>query len=651
MRPWRRLLARLVVVAVCASPALAHAALDPKAADADTRALMGADGYSFCTRPDHPLSAGARALCPLAGEIPGCTALVEECEAAPTPPPKPSAFLLQLARLLAAVAPYFAWTLVAVLLILVVYLVVRAVRAAREDVAPVQPGGPGEVTVLTEAPTPEADVSPAEALLARAGEAYARGDYRAALFTYLAASLRALDDRGAIRVERHRTNGEYLRGCREATARPPLRDLMREVDGVQFGGGEATADAARVAQSRAERIVRASADAARLAAGALMALGVVLSLGACDLQGGGAHANPAGRDLLTDLLAKQGAQISSLPGSLANLPMKGATGPVVILDADQVPLEEETREHLLAWVKQGGTLVLAGDPAQWPADLWAKSILGCGPGTTGVRVETRDAAPTAAEDDDDEEPAPRGRPVPSLAPHLHHAKLARRAAMTWPSEERAPRVLARYDDGELYGALRAFGEGRVLGLASSDLLTNIGLAVPGNAAAVIAMLATLDRSEFAVARAEQGIAPPTNPFAGLLHIGLGPALVHVALFIPLLFFAFGVRQAAPRDEPPPRRRAFAEHVQAVGALYSRRRAATHALAVYARHVDDRLRARASRGGDPAHFLAARSGADVVETAQLYARAMEARGDSAPRGDELEVLQRLSVLYGKAMSRG
>ena len=487
----------------------------------------------------------------------------------------------------------------------------------------------------------------AEVLLRRAAEARARGDERTALFTYLAAALRALDDRGAIRLARDRTNGEYLRSCQEPAARPGLRDLVREVDGVQFGGSEATPDAVSVAQDRAERIVRTPAsDAGKLIAGALMSLGLVLLLGACGGVGG-SRGNPAGRDLLVDLLVKQGAVVSSLPGSLANLPLQGASGPVVILDAERVRLEDETRDHLVAWVKQGGTLVLAGAPSLWPPDFWAKSLAPstCKPGLTKVLIETRDAPP-ATDDDDDDTPSQRGP-----APHMNHAKIAESAAMTWPYEDRTPRAIARLEDGELYGALRGFGDGKVLGLASTDLLTNAGLAVPGNAASVVAMLATLDRQEFAVARAEQGIAPPTNPFAGLLHIGLGPALVHALFFIPLLFLAYGVRQAAPRPNPPPRRRAFAEHVKAVGALYARRRAAGHALAIYARHVDDRLRATMPRGHDPVQFLADRSGANVEETATLYARAMGANADQPVRGDELAVLQRLSALYAKAMARG
>ncbi len=648
MKPPALFVGLLVLAGAGISPA--HAALDPGTAEADTRSILHASDYSFCTKPDHPLSARALELCPLAGEIPGCGALVAECDSVQAPPTKsmsqPSAFWLNLARLLGRVAPYVAWGAVTGLVLLVVYLVVRAVRAAKDDVPQADAAPASEVTLLADSPPPD-ETTAAETLLRHAAEARARGDDRTALFTYLAAALRALDERGAIRLARDRTNGEYLRSCQEPTARPGLRDLVREVDSVQFGGSDATPEAVSLAQSRAERIVRMPpSDAGGLVAGALMTLGLVLFLGAC---GGvrGSRGNPAGRDLLVDLLVKQGAVVSSLPGSLANLPMKGAAGPAVILDAERVPLQDETRDHLVAWVKQGGALVLAGPPSFWPPDFWAKPLASSssGPGLAKVTVETRSTPPAANEDEDDTSESPRS------AVRMNHAKVARRAAMTWPYEDKTPRTVARLEDGELYGALRNFGEGKVLGLASTDLLTNLGVAVPGNAAAVVAMLATLDRHEFAVARAEQGIAPPTNPFAGLLHIGLGPALVHALFFIPLLFLAYGVRQAAPRPEPPPRRRAFAEHVKAVGALYARRRAAGHALAVYARHVDDRLRARTPRGHDPVQFLADRSGADVAETTALYARAMAAKVGQPLRGDELADLQRLSTLYAKAMARG
>jgi hypothetical protein len=414
-------------------------------------------------------------------------------------------------------------------------------------------------------------------------------------------------------------------------------------------------EAVVTARARAEQIVHASSSA--LAVGALVVLSALFASG-CS-KGFSDKSDPAGFELFADLLERQGAELSRIPGSLAYLPMDGTKGPVVVLDAERVPLEAETRAHLVAWVAQGGAVLIAGNPERWPSEFWAKptgagetDASACATSdtpsskTVDVVVETRDAPDRGDDEDDDDEPAPTSKP------HIRHATLSQRTAMTWPSEDRQPRAIAKLESGELYGALRTFDKGKILGLASTDLLTNAGLAVPGNAAAMVALVAALDRTSFAVARREQGISPPDNPFAGLIRVGLGPALVHAALFIPLLFLAYGVRQVAPRPDAPRQRRAFAEHVSAVGGLYARRRAATHALAVYAKLVDDRLRATMTRGTDPAEFLAARSGQDASEVKALYARAQAAREPgAAPRSDDLHVLERLSGMFARALERG
>jgi hypothetical protein len=92
-------------------------------------------------------------------------------------------------------------------------------------------------------------------------------------------------------------------------------------------------------------------------------------------------------------------------------------------------------------------------------------------------------------------------------------------------------------------------------------------------------------------------------------------------------------------------------VKATGALYARAHATGHALFTYARYADQQLRARAPRGTGPALFLAQRAEADPNDTAELYARAMSARADDAPTGDDLLVLRRLSALFSKAMREG
>jgi hypothetical protein len=576
------------------------------------------------------------------------------CDKPPDDPIKIGPFWERVATLLTQAAPFLVALLIAGLVALVVYLVVRALRADRDDVVPEAPASESDVTLLANVPS-EGPATAAEVLLARAAAARAQGDVRTALLLYLAAALRALDERGSIRMARERTNGEYVRACQDASLRPTLKDLVRDVDAVQFGGASLTDAALEEAAGRATRIVRARIVEGGLAAP--LVLLVLLLVGGCKGPSAfGSHGDPGGHDLLIDLLGKQGAEVSKLPGSLANLPMAGRDGPVVIVDLERVPLEEETRTHLALWAKQGGRLVLAGPPSRWPKELWGKSTTRATPvgeehPDTTVTIEIRDASPKAptpaADDDDDDDEAPPAHP-PSKPSHIHHATLADGTALTWPSDDHSPRVSARFGDGELYGALRDYGDGKVLGLANADLLTNVGLSVPGNAAALVAMLAALDRNEFAVARSEQGISPPSNPLAGLLRVGLGPLLLHVLVFLPLLFLAYGVRQSAPEAGTRDHRRAFAEHIEAVGGLYAERRAARHAFAVYSRYVDERVRAVMGRGGDPVQFLAARGGADPTFTAALCARATAAQGEGPEAGSELADLQRLSTLYARAM---
>jgi hypothetical protein len=188
-------------------------------------------------------------------------------------------------------------------------------------------------------------------------------------------------------------------------------------------------------------------------------------------------------------------------------------------------------------------------------------------------------------------------------------------------------------------------------MAGDELLTNAGLARPGNAAAMVAILSNADRLELRIADPEDGVSPPSTPIAALLRAGLGTGLVHALLAVGVLFLAAGTRLARPRPLLPPRRRAFAEHVEAVGALYARTRNAPHALAAYARFADDRLRARMPRGsGDVAAFLASRARLPLDACQRLWARAVQAKAGAPPLGDELAVLRDLSAATTAAMAQ-
>jgi hypothetical protein len=298
------------------------------------------------------------------------------------------------------------------------------------------------------------------------------------------------------------------------------------------------------------------------------------------------------------------------------------------VDTRKTPLDEETQAHLVAWVAQGGVLVLAGNADEWPKDFWAKGEPASG---REVRVET----PCPADDD------------ACAPPRIDHVRLASSAAMTWPHENHFE-ASAALETGQLYGAVRPYEKGLILGLASDDLLTNAGLLIHGNPSGLVALLESLDKSDFLVTRSENGMAPPSNPFAGMVRIGLGLSLAHALVFAVLLFVAVGARHARPVPSLPPPRRAFAEHVRATGALYARAQATGYALHAYAQYVDRELRARAPRGTGPALFLAQRAEADATDTDDLFNRALKARVDDPPSGEDLLTLRRLSALFSKAM---
>jgi hypothetical protein len=636
-RPPHSLVVFALLPLLLVSRASAAGTLDRATAEAHAESAIADGRYVFCSAPSLPLSPRAARMCPLASELSECEGFAKACAELATPTPtnseepssrwssaiaKAMGYLRIAAFVLAALAALYA----------VVLVILRLVRGAKDE-PPREIAGPDPVKgelLLNEAALLTSD---AEELLRTAAMYAERGDLDLALFAYLGAALRALDDRGAIRLAQHHTHGEYVRACRDAVARPSLRDIVRDVDAVRFGGLGATREAVERASARALSIVRAPSTAHTALAPLAMTVLFVLCascLGGC---GRGSFsrpgADPAGDDVLLDLLVREGSTARHMTGSLESLPMNGRGGAAVIVNVERTSLDERTQAHLVQWVAQGGVLVLAGDADLWPKDLWAKRDPAAG---RDVRVET------PCPDDDDA----------CTSPRIDHVRLAAPGAMSWPHQGPLA-ASAALDSGQLYAAIRPYEKGLVLGLASEDLLTNAGLSVHGNPSGLVALLESLDKTDFLVTRAESGVAPPTNPFSGLVRIGLGLGLVQALAFVLVLFLSVGIRHARPIPVRPPERRAFAEHVQAIGSLYARTRSTGHALRSFAHYADRELRARAPRGVSPALFLAQRAEADPKDTAELYARAMAAEDRGAP--DDLFVLRRLFNLFSKCMREG
>jgi hypothetical protein len=216
-----------------------------------------------------------------------------------------------------------------------------------------------------------------------------------------------------------------------------------------------------------------------------------------------------------------------------------------------------------------------------------------------------------------------------------------------------------------YAARLDRGDGMVIGVASSDLFTNVGVARSVNAKALVLLTdiamhmrrrsdgirgaRALEPSSWLVhvAREQDGVPPPASPFAALVQAGLGKGAWHALAASLVLFLAFGIRHAKARPDPEKGRRAFAEHIEATAAFYGRARAFGHVLAAYGRFAEMRVRERIPPGGDPVAFLAARAGVPHDEVTRVWKRAAEARAVDPPRGDELAMIRDLGALLDKA----
>jgi hypothetical protein len=639
-----------------AAPRDLFALIEPSRAQADVDAAMRDKEFTFCSEPHRPLSGRARALCGTAGDIPSCAGFAAACAEGRSRDRWTLDISPAARAVIGWVARIAAWLVVLGLVLALLVPIARVLARSRRSRALVDPED--APTRATRGADPDVEVlatTDEDVLLERADDHSNRGEYAIALQLYLAASLRALDKRGAVRMARDRTNGEYLRSCKEPDAKAGLSDLVREVDRVQFGSETATREAVDRAAQRATAIVRGlQATLVVLAAG--MLLGCGWSAGRERRPGD----DPAGNELLLELLHRQDVRAGALEGSLASLPLPhlGERTPAVIVDAERTEMDDETRVHLIEWVDAGGTLVLAGAPHMWPDELGVVAAATTGSHQVSARrLLARTRAEASSDDDEDDEnddgnidaAAPDATAV--YASTIEHGAVEMRAAIAFPgSSER----VAWFDDQANYAAVIHRGRGWILGMASDELLTNAGLARSGNAAAAVAILSNADRLEFKIAQPEDGLAPPTTPLTAMNRAGLGLGMMHALVAAILLFLAAGIRMARATPAPPPVRRAFVEHVEAIGALYARTGSAEHALAAYARFAEERLRARMPRGAnDVAAFLASRARLPLDVCERVWKRATASNAVStqvAPEGDDLAVLKELSAVYSAATAQ-
>jgi len=638
-RAWPGFAIAVTMLALAAGVARAEAppvALDVDRAEADARDVMR-ELHGFCDSPRVPPRMDALRLCKLAKEVPSCEGFQKQCQSFLEPkPPEPTPWLDALGRLISAIAPYLGWTFVALAVGAVLYLIIVTLyRYFTRDRKDDDLDGATDVVVTEAAPEIVVDPGSAEAILARAEAALARGDLRTALFGFLHASLRALDVRGAIRIERDRTNGEYVRSCADEGARPNLRAIVYEVDVVQFGGREPSLERVRETGRLATLLVRAA-----------MATLALFVLAGCGDKGPAIPraTDPAGMEVARALMKKQGFTLKSSEKALARLepPTAQKPAPPMLLDVQRTDLDTDAVEGLERWVKGGGVLILFGPPWQWPTAFRATIDP-----TESLDVTIQGALPKADCDDLSEECEEKTKKILERGePPPRRARLATPGAFKWVDQTGTP-IAIHESNGAIYASAAAIGAGTVVGVANDDLLTNVGLARPGNAAALIALLAHLPSRELVIIDEHGGITPSGDPLSALMKAGLGLPIGHALLFAFVLALAVGARMRAPRPLPPSARRAFVEHVEATGALYAFTKSAPHALAAYGRFVTERMRGRMAKGADLATTLAQRADAPKEECQRILDRATLVKAGDARQGDELAVLRDLTELYKRA----
>lgn len=535
------------------------------------------------------------------------------------------------------------WGLLIGLAIGVIVSIVRnRVDGRGDDESPTpEPDAAGESLIAARIEAMRVVETDVQRLLARAEAAAARGDHAGAIADVHAALLRRLEGERLITLDRWKTNGDYIRALRSRPAlRDEVREIVREVEQVQFG--------ATPAGPERYRDIRAGVLAIVGRAALVLALG--LGLGAHTACGdgpanvsslAGLGTGPSGQRAVGELLLAFDIEARHRYRDIDQLAQtKGA----IVLLAD-VDLEPEDWERLLAWVEHDGGVLIVATGLNFPREIGVDyvSSLDVTPDLTPTR-----SAPLLQGLDCE---APAGRTLSARAGVGLFTMLERQTPRPFATLFGDPSSTL---DADPYVVRRALGEGQIFVFAEADLFTNAGLLIADNGACLVNLLRGADVEQVEFVDSYTG-AGAEDPFDTVAEAKLGALFLQIMLFLALLYAMVGLPFARLRDPPTQRRRAFVEHVRTLGQRYAQARA-THYVAVhYCTWALDRLRARlqpgSARGLHPlAVAIAARTGRPEAEVMQILVEAHELResGLSAARGGpgELALMRRLSALLAQ-----
>ena len=458
----------------------------------------------------------------------------------------------------------------------------------------------------------EADVARLWSLAEQAAGASRFDDAVAAL---QAALIHALRISGKLHVSPAQTNGDYLRALRaEPTLHGAAREVFRAVEAVQFGGAPASFDLYRKLFERVQPIVTRA-----LAAALLFVL--CFSQGACSQGQNAGELAVSGRGLgvLTSLLSKQRTTVRRRIRALTTIEPEVQA----ILVVGEQP--EAAWPALLEFAAHGGTLIVT-DPSP---ELEKRSH---------VRFVLRHYEGALAVDPAFEE---------------NHLQLAAVASNSLQLDGNAwAHVFATAHESP-YVAEKAWGAGSVLFFGDSDFLTNASLSVADNAYFATALLRRPNHVLELVGTWTGGGSSST--LSSLTKAGLGTLLAQLALLGVLFAWYGGTPFGTPRDPALLQRRAFRDHVLALGENYRRARATRYALATYGAWLIDRLRDRLSPQQpigliDLAGRIATRVPQPEGELVLLLAEARDAQDGletARPSPADLATLDKLETLTIRA----
>lgn len=695
-----------LVAVLLATPARAEPA------DDSAREVLTKRDFGFCREQKTPPPLGGNDWCSIRDEASTCPQLKEQCSRAPDVgglfggsggffggdskvKTKVGEGDVETARNAPWEIPFnlslpfgqvLLWVFVGLLVAVVAFFIIRAIlERKRDELAPLEPEpevAPGVVYV-------DPGLAETAALLAKAR---AEADTGRALAYLYAALLRHLEDARLIEWDIARTNREYVRTVRGKTPLDrPMAELVREVERAKFGHAAPTRS---VFEGLYNRIAPHLARVAAVLLFALLSMsGTACNCGSTDLEG---------RAAFNEILQRQGIEQARFGRPLDTL---DGDAPPVVVDSDWYPLEDNVLDALHDAMLGGArVLVLAstrGTLPSWPTvrlhdgaervqtisdedaeEMTLEEVLqqveakdieaiaapdgGTDAGTDGGTKEEVDPELAVTDGGTDGGVPPTVVAWPVTPTPAFSAEsgieptttgwLPRRTVMTLPPELLdKPEVLLERN-GKPFVVRWKSERGVLVLVADRRLFSNGAMAVPANARLAMAVVRTVTGADNKLASATIGAADPAeSPAESLERSGLWVLLLQALFALSIVFWSRGAAFGVLRDRSQLRRRAFSEHLVALGAQLARRGGARISASMYAGWALERLHQRMSREADRndpaglAKALALRLGDDEGKLRALLVAADEARRDPNGPADtprDLDLIRRLGRLLAQ-----